>query len=191
MPNIVHVLKEEIRRLAKKEAKALTSKLKKDMVKLKKSNVAMRRILKQLDRDSGLLLNAEKRRCQSQQNAPVIAPEKSRARVTAKGIRAMRKKLGVSQAGFAKLVGVSSQMVLIWEHKDGALRVKENTRAAILALRGIGAREAKRRLEMVAAKKVVGRKKVKWGRRKMAKGKKVVKKGKAKRAKRARKSGRR
>jgi len=158
MPNIAQVLKEEIRRLAKKEAKALTSKIKKDVVNLKKSNVTMRRIVKQLWRDNDLLLNAEKRR---QQNAPVIAPENSTARITAKGIRAMRKKLGLSQREFGRLVGVSIVSIFNWEKKEGALRLRDNTRAAILALRGIGAREAKRRLEMVANKtaKKIGRKK--------------------------------
>mgnify|MGYP001581528058 CR=1 FL=1 len=167
MPNIAQVLKEEIRRLAKKEAKALTTNLKKDVVKLKKSNVAMRRVVVQLKRDNDLLMAAEKRRQQSQ---PVIPPENaSKARITAKGIRAMRKKLGLSQTDFAKLVGVSVQIVCIWEKKDGALRLRDTTRAALLALRGIGAREAKRRLELVAAKKAVK------GRRKLAKGKRAKK----------------
>ena len=151
MPNIAQVLKEEIRRLAKKEAKALTTNLNKDVVKLKKSNVAMRRLLAKLKKDNDLLLNAEKRR---QQNAPVIAPETSKARLTAKGIRAMRKKLGLNHLEFAKLLGVSDPMVYIWEKKEGALRLRDNTRATILALRGIGAREARRRLEMVAVKVV-------------------------------------
>ena len=170
MPNIAHVLKEEIRRLAKKEAKALTGKIKKDVVKLKKANVALRRVVTQLKRDNDLLMASEKRRQQSQ---PAVAPENARrARLTAKGIRAMRKKLGLSQAEFGRLVKVSSVSVHIWEKKDGALRLRDSTRAAILALRGTGAREAKRRLEMVAA----GKGKVKGAKR--------GRKGAAKRARR-------
>ena len=147
MPNIAQVLKEEIRRLAKKEAKALTGKLKKDVVRLKKSNVAARRAIKQLQRDSELLLKAEKRR---QQDAPVLAAGKAdKARITAKGVRAMRRKLGVSQMQFAKLAKVSGMTVLNWEKKKGALKLRDATRASILALRGIGAREARQRLKLM------------------------------------------
>lgn len=161
MPNIAQVLKEEIRRLAKKEAKILTRKLRVDVVKLKKSNVVLRRSVQQLQRDNSLLLNAEKRR---QQSAPLIAPERaSKARVTAKGVRAMRRKLRLSQKEFAELLGVSSVAVCLWERKNGALRLRETTRSAILALRGLGAREAKRRLELVkpAAKKAARRRRKK------------------------------
>ena len=147
MPNIAQVLKEEIRRLAKKEAKALVGKLKKDVSRLKKSDVSTRRIIKQLQRDNELLLNAEKRR---QQSAPATAPGKAdKARITSKGIRAMRKKLGLSQQGFARLLQVSGMTILNWEQKKGALRLRDATRAAVLSLRGVGAREAKRRLELV------------------------------------------
>ena len=59
MPNIAQVLKEEIRRLAKKEARALTGKLKHDVVRLKKANVAMRRSVVQLKRDNDLLMASE------------------------------------------------------------------------------------------------------------------------------------
>ena len=146
MPNIAQVLKEEIRRLAKKEAKAITGSIKRDVVRLKKSDVANRRIIKQLRRDNAVLLAAEKRR---QQSVPVVAAGKDKARITAKGVRAMRKKLGLSQAAFAKLVKVSDLTVYNWEKKDGALRLRDEARAGILALRGVGAREAKRRLEML------------------------------------------
>jgi DNA-binding transcriptional regulator YiaG len=147
MANIAQVLKEEIRRLARKEIRSQTSKLKKDVVRVKKVNVALRRIVSQLQRDNELLMNSEKRR----QGLPTVAPEEVKAaRVTAKGIRSMRRKLGLSQAEFAKLVKVSSVAVGIWEKKGkGALRMKDKTRTALLALRGVGAREARRRLELL------------------------------------------
>lgn len=147
MANLVQVLKEEIRRLARKEVKSETAKLKKDVVRVKKINVGLRRAVAQLRRDADLLINAEKRR----QGVPVVAPDEAKgARLTAKGIRSMRRKLGLSQTDFAKLLKVSAVAVSIWEKKGkGALRLKERTRTAILALRGVGAREAKRRVEMI------------------------------------------
>ena len=149
MPNIVQVLKEEIRRLAKKETKALTTPMKQDVVKLKKLTAALRKHVRKLSRDNDLLLAAETRR---QRNAPVIAPQDDKARITGKGIRSMRRKLRVSQMEFGKLVGVSPVTIFLWEKKNGALRLKDRARMGLLALRGVGAREAKGRLELMAKK---------------------------------------
>ena len=167
MPNLAAALKEEIIRLASKVSRQHSLRIKVDVVRLKKSNVALKKIIAQLQKDNELLLNAEKRR---QLSAPVIANQKDTARISAKGIRAMRKKLSLSQAAFAKLVGVSSVAVFQWEKKSGPLKIRDTTRAALLSLRGVGAREAKRRLELVAVKK--GGK---------VKAKKMVKKAKGKR----------
>lgn len=156
MSTIVQVLKQEIVRLAKKETKVQVVPLKADVVKLKKSNAALRKVIKQLQRDNEFLMNAEKRR---QLEAPVMAPEKAgKARITAKGVRALRKKLRLSQVEFAALVKMSPMSVVSWESKTGALKVREAARTAIMSLRGIGAREAKRRLELLPAKKVATKK---------------------------------
>lgn len=145
MPNLVAILKEEIRRIARKEVRAQTLKLKRDIVKQKKQNVALRRTVAQLSRDNDLLMASEKRR-----KLPVVVEDAKSARITAKGIRSLRRKLNLSQAELGKLVGVSTVTVGNWEKKGkGALKLKEKTRAAILALRGVGAREAKRLVEMI------------------------------------------
>jgi DNA-binding transcriptional regulator YiaG len=89
---------------------------------------------------------------------PQIAPEISkRARLTSKGIRRLRKRLGLSQAELAKLVGASTQTVHMWETKKGPLRLRGNTLAAVLSAREMGAREAKRRIAEMETKKPVRR----------------------------------
>jgi DNA-binding transcriptional regulator YiaG len=147
MPNLARLLKEEIRRIARSEVKGNTAKLKRDVVKVKKSNVALRRIVADLKRDNELLMSSERRR----KLPTTVAPEEAKsARITAKGIRSLRRKLGLSQADFGKLVGVSLVCVGLWEKKGpGALKVRGNARAALLGLRGLGAREAKRRVELL------------------------------------------
>jgi DNA-binding transcriptional regulator YiaG len=83
-----------------------------------------------------------------------VAPESSKkARLTSKGIRRLRRKLGVSQANFAKLLGASTQTVHMWETKDGPLRLRGNTLAAVLSARDMGAREAKRKIAELGTKK--------------------------------------
>jgi len=62
-------------------------------------------------------------------------------------IRALRKKLRLSQADFGKLLGATPHAVYVWEKKIGALNLRDKTKAAILPVRGLGAREAKEKLE--------------------------------------------
>lgn len=150
MPNIAQVLKEEIRRLSKQQARLLTSDLKKTVVRQKRFVADLKRRIARLEKDNRWLVSEEKLR--QQHHAPVIAAGSSKARLTSKGVRAMRRKLGLSQAEFGKLVGVTAVSVGNWEKGDGALRLRDTTRAGILSLRGIGAREAKKRLEVLTVK---------------------------------------
>ena len=146
MPNVAQVLKEEIKRIAKSQAKLLTTDLHKDVVWLKKTVAEQKRRIAALERDKNWLVESEKRRIKE---APVAPAADTKARITAKGMRAQRKKLGLSQADFGKLLGVSMVTIGLWEKKNGPLKVRDTTRAAILAVRGIGAREAKKRLEVM------------------------------------------
>lgn len=47
---------------------------------------------------------------------------------------------------------VTAQAVYLWERKPGMLKLRETTKAALLAVRGIGAREAKARLAAMESK---------------------------------------
>lgn len=150
MPNVAQLLKAEMSRLAKREVKAGVAGIRADNIRLKKSNADLKRRIAQLEKDNKRLVAAEDRRLKE---APQVAPEKAeKARITAKGIRSLRKKLGLSQAKFAQLLGVSTQIVQVWEKKEGALNVRDTARAAILSIRSIGAREAQARLDEVAKK---------------------------------------
>ena len=73
-------------------------------------------------------------------------------------IRSLRRKLGLSQKEFGKLAGVSTGAVTQWERKSGALKLRGATKTALLAIRGIGKAEARKRLDQqkpVRAKKAV------------------------------------
>jgi hypothetical protein len=45
----------------------------------------------------------------------------------------------------------------LWERKDGELRLRDKTKAALLSIRGLGAREARTRLEETGGKRKRGR----------------------------------
>ena len=118
----------------------------KDIADLKRRMVALEKVNKQLQARLAKIEAA-------QPVAPATEPA-GRGWISGKGIRSLRKRLGLSQAGFAKLVGVSGQKtVYMWESKPGTLKLRGATKGKVLAVRGIGAREAKRRLEEMKAKK--------------------------------------
>lgn len=144
MPNFSQVLKLEIIRLARKETKAALNKLKSPLYNARKSIIALKKTVTTLEKDVSFL----KGQLVKAQKIPVVAPElTSKARITGRTIRAMRRKMGLSQEEFAKLVGTARQAVFLWEHKKGVLKFRGDGKARVLALKGVGAREAKRRLD--------------------------------------------
>ena len=174
MPNIATVLKEEIRRLAKKETKAATMKLQKDNAKLKRTAADLKRRVAKLERDNKqLVADAQERRRESMK---AESPETEKARISAKMIRSIRKRLKLSQEAFAKLAGVTPMTVYMWEHKKGRLVFRGNSKAAIIELRKMKKREALALLEEMKTK-------VKKKRKKKAK-RKIKKKAKRKRKRR-------
>jgi DNA-binding transcriptional regulator YiaG len=162
MPNVMKVLRDEITRLARKEVKASVTKVHKPTVQLKHDVAALKRIVAGLEKQNRLLQGVVERIAQEQ---PAPAPETdAKARLTGKGIRSLRRKLKVSQADFGRLIGVTAQAVVNMEKKSGPLAVRKGTRLAILAVRGMGAREAKAKLaEIKVAKKVAKRRGKKRG----------------------------
>ncbi len=144
MPNIAVVLKEEICRLARKETKPAFRRLHKDAATLKKWAADVKRRLSALE-GLGKRLTALVEELQGV--VPKAAPEKvEKARFTAKTIKLLRKKLGVSQTELGTLVGVSTNSVYKWEQKKGRLKLRDATVGALVAIRGLGKREARIRL---------------------------------------------
>ena len=144
MSNIAKVLKAEIMRISRKEAKGATQ-------GIGKTNTWLRKIVANLKKRVVLLEKENRRLAATMRKYQVESPKKpdeetSKARLTSKGIRSLRNKLGLSQAGFAKLVGVTPYSVHLWETKEGALSLRDKTKAALLSIRGLGAREAKEKL---------------------------------------------
>jgi DNA-binding transcriptional regulator YiaG len=144
MPNVMKVLRDEITRLARKEVKGSVSRVHKPTVQLKHDVAALKRTVAALVKANNIMQGVLEKIVTSQ---PAEAPEQAeKARITGKGVRSLRRKLRLSQAEFGRLIGVSSQSVVNMEKKSGPLAVRKVTRAAILGIRGMGAREAKAKL---------------------------------------------
>src|SRR5436309_3025020 len=67
------------------------------------------------------------------------------ARLSARLIRKLRTRLGLSQAALGRLVGVTGAAVVEWER--GRARPSGERRKAVVALGGLGRRDVKRLLE--------------------------------------------
>ena len=58
-----------------------------------------------------------------------------RSWITGKGIKALRKRLGLTQAALASLAGVSSPAVVQWEKKSGKIRLRKATATKLQEIR--------------------------------------------------------
>jgi DNA-binding transcriptional regulator YiaG len=140
VPNIAAVLKEEIRRLAKKEVKLQVGKTQKAAAQHRREIAALKRLLGQQERAITLL----KKQAQ-QQGEPQVEEEVGESvRFSARSVKAQRQRLGLSAADYGKLVGVSGLTIYNWEHQKS--RPRKAQLAAVVAARGIGKREALKRL---------------------------------------------
>ena len=141
MPDIKIVFNEEVRRLAKKEVKAATAPLFKVLAEQRKTISELKKRVAVLEKAGEKNVPAD--------NPVAAAEQEVKLRLNAAGISRIRNKLELTQSDFAKLLGVSTHTVSIWEQDKSSPR--KDAKAAICALRTIGKRELKKRLEALDA----------------------------------------
>ena len=133
MSSIAKLLKAEIQRIVHREIAQMTAAQKQGLAVLKKANAEYKRRLAALEK------RAQQQASVAQRTAGFEASGDSAAddmRVTAKALKSMRKRLGITQAELANLLGVSVQVVSIWETKKGRVQIrKEKVRIALAALK--------------------------------------------------------
>ena len=69
------------------------------------------------------------------------------ARFSARSVKSQRRRSGLSAVEYAQLVGVSALSVYNWE--QGKTRPRKEQLASLVALRGIGKRDAHAKLELL------------------------------------------
>ncbi|GAB1595650.1 hypothetical protein PAGU2638_13290 [Lysobacter sp. PAGU 2638] len=139
MANFSALLKSEIARLARKEIKATVE-------PLRKANAAQRRQIAELKRDLVTLQKATRDTAKASKRAAVApSPETANTRFSVKGLKSLRARLELSAADFGRLAGASGQSVYNWE--AGKTVPAAAQRATLASLRGLGKREAAKRLE--------------------------------------------
>ncbi len=142
MPDIARVLKQEITRLARKEVAATARQQSKQIQSLKATTRKLRGQVTALEKTVSRL-SRETSGANSRPQAEA-APERA-IRISPKSIKSHRRRLHLSQAQMAKLLGVSTASVTFWE--SGRASPRGKNRQAIAELRQMGVREAKVLLE--------------------------------------------
>ena len=146
MPNVASVLKEEIIRLSRSE-------IKKEVDPLKKRIQDLKQTIAQQKKQIATLGKASSQAAKGAEKAPDVAlpiteEKSSSARITIASIKAQRKRLKLSQREMGLVVEVSTMTIMRWEQGKASPRGKN--RDAFLALRGMGRRSVKKRLEELA-----------------------------------------
>ena len=138
MGRIETALREEIARLARKEAKKLQARSVEEIRRLKKRVADMQAELAEFKQVRAKALSRS-RMAEAARSAAAQAVGK--ARLSPLLIKKLRKRMKVSQPQFAALLGVSPAAVGFWE--SGKSQPRPDTKARIVALRKLGRRDVK------------------------------------------------
>jgi len=153
MPNIGNVLKEEIVRLSRRENRSQFDSTRKATIRHRREIAALKRGMLQLERQVALL----SRKVLAAPAVTAADTSGKAARFSAKRLRAHRERLGLSAGDFGKLLGVSAQSIYNWEQEKA--RPRAELLAKVAALRGIGKRDAKSRLERLGSARKTSKRK--------------------------------
>ncbi|XAL98426.1 helix-turn-helix transcriptional regulator [Phycisphaeraceae bacterium D3-23] len=156
MAKLAAVLNDEIRRLARKEIRDQVGKTIKQVTSQRKEIAELKRQQSAMQKRIDFLEKREKRRLEQPASVRVVADSRSgkaaddgtTARFSPKWLASHREKLDLSAADYALLVGCSPLSIYKWEKGENTPRAKQ--RENLAAIRGIGKREALRRLELLS-----------------------------------------
>ena len=121
MPSVAKALREGISRIGCKEAKAPFALLHEASVTFWEAMADLKRRLALFEKENKQI-QAQVRKIEAAQSATPEEPA-GRVWISGKVVKSLRKRVGLSQADFAKLVGISHQTVFKWEQKPGMLRL--------------------------------------------------------------------
>ena len=137
MSTVMKELKAEISRLARRE-------IKKALAPVQRVNAARRGLIADLRRQVVALrkeLNGLRRARSAAEAGPQASEAGARFWITGKGVRSLRKRLGLTQAEFGTLAGVTTQSVVHWEATQGTIAIRrKETVGKLRAIRSMNKR---------------------------------------------------
>lgn len=138
--NLNTVLAEAITKGAGRVTRKPIAALRRDVSELKRQVAELRRAVRELQKGAQVTEAA----------VPVGATDAApRIRPTGQMVRKLRAKLGLTQAEFAKLAGVSGLTVYKWQKTAGRIKPRKLALAGLAKVMGMGKRNAKKALSTV------------------------------------------
>ena len=147
MSTLAIALKDEIRRLARKEIKAQTGSTTKAVAQFRREIARLKRHTRDLEKKIAVMGSQSSARTTESGNGE--APD-GNLRFSARSAKAQRRRTGLSAADYARLVGVSAITIYNWE--QGKSRPRKEQFASLASLRGIGKRAAETKLASLDSK---------------------------------------
>ncbi len=144
MPNVQSVLRQEIQRLARKEVRSELEATQRAVAQHRREIAELKRRNTALESTVSYLQSRETKRLKAR---PSQAEPPKGTRFSVRSLKAQRRRSGLSQDDYASLVGVSSSTIYNWE--SGSTKPSRKHLATLVSLRGIGKREATKRLELL------------------------------------------
>ena len=135
--NLNAVLVEAITKGAGRVTRKPIAALRRDVSELKRQVAELKRLLRAVQKGG-----QPRAATVAVPDAEAVKP--SRIRPTGPMVRKLRAKMGLTQAEFAKLAGVSSLTISKWESAEGRIMLRNRTLAAFAGVRKMGKREGKR-----------------------------------------------
>jgi DNA-binding transcriptional regulator YiaG len=142
MPKIEAAIKDAIDRRARQHIRQVATPLRREVRRLRQLVAGFRKDLAAL---KATAVQWERLAGQTPWTATVSDEAATAARLSARLIRKLRTRLGLSQAALGRLVGVTGAAVIAWER--GRAKPSGDRRKAVVALRGLGRRAVKRLLD--------------------------------------------
>jgi DNA-binding transcriptional regulator YiaG len=143
MSTLAQTIKDEIRRISRREIGRALSNFRRDHIALKKRLAEQKSKIYAIEKECKEL---SKKQATFVQDAH-SEPEGEQVAVYARGIKSLRRRLGLSQSDLAKLVGMNRISISHWEKKSGKITIiKPEVRKTLTELKGMKKAEVATRL---------------------------------------------
>jgi DNA-binding transcriptional regulator YiaG len=138
MSTLAQTIKDEIRRISRREIGRALSKFRRDHIALKKRLAEQKNRISAIEKENKELSKKQAAFGQDQRFEAHSEPEAEHVAVYGRGIKSLRRRLGLSQIDLATLVGMNRISISHWEKKSGKLTIiKPEVRKMLTELKGM------------------------------------------------------
>jgi DNA-binding transcriptional regulator YiaG len=148
MSTLAQTIKDEIRRISRREIGLALSKFRRDHIALKKRLAEQKNKISAIENENKEISKKLAAFGQDQRVEAGSEPAAEQVPVYARGIKSLRRRLGLSQIALARLVGMNRISISHWEKKSGKITIiKPEVRKMLTELKGMKKADVAARLE--------------------------------------------